>query len=616
MTVVLRATENETEKKLRGLKKENPNYDAMWSRIRLEADKRGSGWQEQTAAPIRKESPKKRWVMPVACAALAAVIALGAAASQGYLEHLIPDTKAAPLGQSIGAQAEVDGIMLKVNSAVQGMDRSYGQSEAQKRMVLDLSLSGFGSENVRYAAFDKASITDLDTGKKLELSMGDFNTDDVRSVGDWEANRTLNTTSRVTGDLDDTEGQHRYRLETSGLYMIRRATVPIEGSVKLGEEYTVLPDRDFKIKITDIDWDQKQGLMKIKFLPNENVPRLDTEDSATLGMDRGISVNLKVGDKDLGPGSWGEPVEPEPGVSEAEGEYNIQGLTEDQIADMTMTFSYAEPVRVIEGPWTIDFTLDSSKAIVQTETIPVEDASELTEKTGWTLGDAQLDAYGVTIPVYRNEEDSETGWKDGQVVDYSISITDGEVTTSGSQDPVPSMRILQGREGEQEYIKFGVQGMSKNATAGQMTYDYWESYDFRNKPLTATFSNAWVVRRHDDYWKQIPIPTEKEQPTTDTLPEGLPIKYIVHREGSDVLVQVQRPDGMNIYEGIRLKVDGKSYAHDTDAFEEKSIRNTETGFYDRVYVFDNVPEGEKFELGLQAYGTVDDSKNATVIIRK
>lgn len=615
---MLRATENETEKKLRGLKKENPNYDAMWSRVRLEADKRGSGWQEQTAAPIRKESPKKRWIMPVTCAALAAVIALGAAASQGYFETLIPDAKAAPLGQSIGAQDEVEGITFKLNHAVQGTDRAYGQSEGQERMVLDLSLSGFDSEDVRIAAFDKSSITDLDTGSKLELSMGDFNTDDIRSIEDWESDRILNTTSTVTGDISKTEGNHRYRLETSGLYAIRRVTVPIEGNVKLGEEYTVLPDRDFKIKITDIDWDQKQGLMKIKFLPNENVPTLNAEDSTTLGMDRGSSVTLKLGDKDLGPGGWTESIEPEPGVSEAEGEYNVKGLTEDQIADMTMTFSYAEPVQVVEGPWTIDFTLDSSKAVVPTETIPVEDASELTEKTGWTLGDAQLDAYGVTIPIYRNDDSSDKGsvLKNGQVVSYSISVTDGEVTTSGSQDPVPGMLTSKGREGEQEFVKIGVQGMARNATANQMTHDYWESYDFRGKPLTATFSNAWVVRKHDDYRKEIPVPTKTEQTTTDTLPEGLPIKYIVHREGSDVFVQVQRPEGMDIYEGIRLEVDGKSYPHDADGFGALSVQNAENGYYDRVYVFENVPEGEKFELGLQAYGTIDDSKNATVVIRK
>ncbi|MEJ8306532.1 hypothetical protein [Saccharibacillus sacchari] len=615
---MLRATENETEKKLRGLKKENPNYDAMWSRVRLEADKRASGWQEQAAAPIRKPSAKKRWLMPVTCAALAAVIALGAAASQGYFETLIPDAKAAPLGQSIGAQAEVEGMTLKLNNVVQGTDRAYGQTEAQKKMMLDFSLSGFGDEDVRMAAFDQASITDLDTGKKLDLMMGDFNTDYSHSIEDWASSRTLNTSSRVNGDISDTEGQHRYRLETSGLYMIRRVTVPIEGNVKVGAEYTVLPERDFKIKITDIQWDQKQGQMKIKFLPNENVPVLDTKDSATLGMDRNNSVTLKLGDRDLGPGGWMQPLEPEPGVSEAEGEYDVKGLTEDQIADMTMTFSYAEPVRVVEGPWTIDFTIDSSKAIVQTETVPVEDASELTEKAGWTLGDAQLDAYGVTIPMYRNNSGSEktTELKDGQVVQYSVSITDGEVTTSGSQDPIPGIPTGEEREGQQEYIKFGVQGMARNNPTDHAAYESWDSYDFRGKPLTAIFNNAWVAHRHDDYRKEIPVPTENEQTTADTIPEGLPIKYIVHREGKNVLVQVEAPEGMNMYEGISLEVDGESYAHDTDESKATYVQNIENRQYERVYVFENVPQGQKFELGLQAYGTVDNTKNAKVIIRK
>lgn len=619
---MLRVTENETERKLRGLRKEKPNYDAMWSRIRSEADKRESGWQEQTAVPEpsrKKNAPaRKRWLMPTACAALAAVIALGVAASQGYFESLRAETKAAPIGQSVGAQAEVEGITLKLNNVVQGKESVYGQSEAQKKMLLDFSLSGFGDEDVQMAEFDQASITDLDSGKKLDLNMGDFNTDYAHSIDEWKSSRTLSTAATVTGDLSDNEGQHRYRLETSGLYMIHHVTVPIAGKVKVGEEYTVLPDRDFKIKITSIDWDQKQQAMKIKFLPNKNMPELDAQNSSTLGMDRVNMINLKLGDQNLDLGTWSGSINPVPGVDQAEGEYNVKGLTEDQIADMTMTFTYAESVRTVKGPWTLDFTIDSSKAFIPTETIPVEDASELTAKTGWTLGDAQLDAYGITIPVYRNDKNLERGGtlQDGQIVQYSISITDGEVTASGMLDPVPGMRISRGREGEQEAVKFGVQGMERKTTDDQTSYGVKDSYDFRNKPLTATFSNAWVVHRHDDYWKQIPVPTEQELATTDTLPEGLPIKYIVHREGSKVFVQVQRPEGMDIYEGIRLTVDGKSYTHDTDEYSAISVRNAENGFYDRVYVFDGVPEGRTFKIGLQAYGTVDDTKNATVIIRK
>lgn len=614
---MLRATENETEKKLRGLKKENPNYDAMWSRIRLEADKRGSGWQEQTAAPLRKESPKKRWVMPVACAALAAVIALGTAASQGYLEQWIPDAKAAPLGQSIGAQAEVDGIILKVNSAVQGTDRSFGQDEAQERMMLDFSLSGFGNEDVRVAAFDRSSITDLDTGKKLELTMGDFNTNDVRSLDGWANSRTLNAISTVTGKFNQAEGLHRYRLEMSGLYMIKRATVPIEGKVKLGQEYTVLPEQDFKMKITDIQWDQKQGLMTMKFLPNENRPRLDTEDSSTLAMDRGNSISLKLGDQEIGAASWSERDEPIAG-EETEASFNVSGLTEAQVADMTMTFHYAEPVRVVEGPWIVDFTLDPSKAEMQTETIPVQDASELTEQTGWTLGGAQLDAYGVTIPVDRNTAEPELKSKlqDGQIVSYSgISITDGEVTASGLQDPVPGLAINQGRENQQESIKFNIQSLRRNATANQMTYDFWDSYDFRNKPLTVTFDGAWIAHVDPDHWTPIGIPTEEEQTFADTLSDGTPIEYIVSRKGEDVLVELEVPEGVNLYEHTKLRVDGKDYTFDPFPLDYGSVRDQQ-GNYNYVDVYRNIPEGEKFEINMQAYGTIDDSKNATVVIRE
>ncbi|NGZ74890.1 hypothetical protein [Saccharibacillus alkalitolerans] len=606
---MLRVTDNDTEKKLRGLRKENPNYDAMWNRIRLETDKRNSGWQEHTAVPQPRRG-RRKWAIPVACASLAAVVALGAAASQGYFESLSPQAQAASVGQAMQAQAEAEGIVLKLNNVVQGKDRGYGQNEALSKMVLDFSLSGFGSEDVQVAGFDKSSITDLDTGKKLELSMGDFNTNDIRSVDAWEADRTLNTSARATGELGEAEGPHRYRLETSDLYMIRRTTVPIEGGIKLGAEYTVLPDRDFKMKITDIKWNKKSGMLKIKFLPDENVPKIEAQDSTLLAMDRGNSVGLKLGDRELGWDSWSEG-----GNSrEAEGSYNVKGLTEDQLSDMTMTFTYAEPLRVVKGPWTIDFTIDPAKAEIPTETIPVEDDSALTEQTGWKLGDAQLDAYGVTIPLDRGAEDRPL--HDGQIVNYgSISLTDGEVTTLGGQDPTPEMKMNGYRSEEQEFVKFGVQGMVRNGNENKTTNDYWESYDFRGKPLTATFSGAWIAHIDPDRWVSLGVPTEEEQKVTDTLADGKKVVYTVHRKGKDVLVEIEVPDYASLYEGTRLRVDGKDYAYDKEPTEDSSIQNAR-GYYNQVDIYRNVPEGEKFEINLLAYGTVDNTKDAKVIIRK
>ncbi|OWA34324.1 hypothetical protein B9G55_18605 [Saccharibacillus sp. O16] len=610
-------TEKETERKLRNLKRETPNYDAMWSRIRLEADKRESGWQEKVV-PMKKASPKKRWMLPVACASLAGVIALGAAASQGYFESVQDETKAAPLGQSVGVQTEVEGLILKLNSAVQGTYRKVSPSEGVERMILDLSLSGFGSEDVRMAAFDQASITDLDTGKKLSINMGDFNTNDNGSIEDWAASQKLNTSAEVTGDLSKTEGNHRYRLELSDLYMIKRVNVPITGKVKLGEEYTVLPDRGFNMKITDIRWDQKQGFMKIKFLPNQNVPRLDTQNPATLGMDRGNYVSLKLGDRNLEYSGWSEPVNLKAGVDEVEGEYDVRGLTEDQVKDMTMTFNYAETVRKVKGPWTIDFTLDSSKVQIPTETVPIADDSELTEQTGWTLGDAQLDAYGVKIPLNRNTADAKPGdrFKDGQVLNYTqISLTDGKVTAVGIQEPMPGINPLEPNQKVQEYFQFGTQGMEANQAGDSKTYDAWSSYDFRGKPLTVTFSGARVAHVDADRWVSLGQPTLEEKTITDTLFGGGQVQYTVHRKGKDVIVETEVPEDTLVYEGTRLRVDGQDYTFDPSKTDESAVRNGK-GYYNRVDVYHNVPEGEKIELNLLAYGTLDDTQKATVIIRK
>lgn len=607
---MLRVTDRETERKLRSLRKEKPNYDAMWNRVRLEADKRESGWQEHVAAPVLQSPPRRKWLMPTACAALAATIALGAAASQGYFESRYPQAQATPIGQAVGVQAEADGVTLKLNNVVQGTVRDFGTTAPDSKMMLDFSLLGFGDEDVQVAGFDRSSITDLDTGKKLELSMGDFNTDDVRSTEDWKAERRLNTSARVTGAFNPAPGPHRYRLEMSDLYMIRRTTVPIEGKVKLGEQYTVLPDRDFKMKITDIQWDNKQGLLNIKYLPNANVPKLDAQSDLLLAMDRGNSVSLKLGDRELGWSSWSEGED----VAEVEGSYNIKGLTEDQLSDMTMTFTYAEPVRVVEGPWTLDFTLDPSKAQIPTETVPVQDDSALTEQTGWKLGDALLDAYGIAIPLDRRTGDRSL--RDGQIVQYgSIKLTDGEVTLSGSQDPVPGIAVGRGREQEPEFVKFGIQSLERKEPANPKTHDYEESYDFRGRPLSAIFGSAWVAHIDPDRWVPLDVPTAEEWTTTDTLEDGKQVEYTVHREGTDVLVEIAVPDYVNLYEGTRLRVDGRDYAYDTQPSAQSSIRDAE-GRYNRVDVYRSVPEGKRFELNLQAYGTVDDSKDAKVIIRE
>ncbi|MDO3408501.1 hypothetical protein QWJ34_01835 [Saccharibacillus sp. CPCC 101409] len=607
---MLRTADSETEKRLRGLRKERPNYDAMWNRIRLEADKRNSGWQEHVAEPEPRR-PRRRWVVPAACASLALVIALTAAVSRDYWENWSSQAVAAPLGQSIGAQAEAEGIILKLDQAVQGTNR-INVEEAEEKMNLNFSLSGFGSEDIRQAAFDKQSITDLDTGKKLSLTMGEFDTNYVQNL-DWETGRTLRTSSQVRGEFSELEGLHRYRLELADLYMIRRTSIPIEGKLEEGAEYTVMEDRDFKIKVTDLEWDKKQGFLKIKFNSNGNDPTLDTEDETTLAMDRGSSIILKLGDQEIPVGTSASTN----GQADIEAMYNVSKLSPDQLDDMTLIYNYAEPVRKVGGPWIIDFSLDSSQAVIQTETVPILDDSELTEQTGWTMNEAQLDAYGVRIPIDRNADGPVKRLEDGDIVAYgNIVLTDGKMHVSGWQTyPVPGLVTSRGRENEEDSLEFNVNSLAE----WNEEYTPRESYDFRNRPLKVQLTHARVAHRDDDHWIDVGIPGTQEQEFSDTLPDGTVITYTVQRKGPDVRVEIDIPEeaSISLYEGTRLRVDDKDYAFDPYPMgeDEGGVRDEE-GNYNRLDVYRDVPEGRKFELNLGAYGTIDLSKNAEVIISK
>ncbi|MCQ4086633.1 hypothetical protein [Saccharibacillus sp. JS10] len=611
---MLRATDHDTENKLRNLRKEQPNYDVMWNKIRLEADKRGSGWQTSEDLSRSNSNRRKRWILPIAYASLAAVIVIGAAASQGYWKSLQPEASASAVGQALEAQAEVDGIVLKVNNVVQGGERRFGQSDAEEQMKLHVSLSGLSDEDIQIAAFDKSSITDLDTGKKLDMQMAEFNIGDVRNVEDWQNNRTLNTLSVVTGDFNSTPGEHRYRLEMSDLWMIRHTKVPIEGKLKSGQEYTVLPDQDFKIKVTDIDWDASKKTLKVKFLPNSNAPQLDTEDENLFTMDRMSTISLQSGDKQISYSGFSAPDRSKTSDGLWEGEYVIrEGLTEDQLSDLTMTYSYPEKVRAIKGPWNIDFTLDSSKSEIPTETVPIQDARDFTAQSGWTLGNALIDPYSIAIPVYRGEKSR--ALQDGEIVRFAnISLTDGVVTMSGMQDPTPDTIQQQERENEQEFIKFGIQGMAKNDKQDQMTYDYWDSYDFRGKPLTASFDGAWIAHIEPNHWTKIDAPTAEQETVSDTLAEDKQVQYLVHRKGKDVFLQTRVPEGLWIYEGTSLQVDGQVYKFDENAIEEQSVQD-EQGNYHRVDVYRNIPEGKEFAIQMLGYGTLDPTKKAKVVIR-
>lgn len=589
-----RITDSAMENELRDLDDESPDYAAMRRRIILEADKRRSGWRE--GRPSGKLSVRRTRTLSASAAMLAGAAVVGvlllnpdmrpepAAAPESNPSEVL-NAYGAPAGQALEASAEVDGIKLTIDNVIQGHFENDDELEKRKdRLVLQMNLSGLVGSDADYAGFASTRLTNLDNGQTQELkgagfdlSSGAENAQDSQVLdGDWPA-----------------EGETgRYRFETSDLYKVKRQDVPLQGKVQDRTEYPISSLEGASLLLLDSRWDADTEQLTLNYelrgsdLENEkSYPMSITEETRT-------QLLLNAGSTSIKPFSEGKNGDV---ISRT---YNLYGMSEQERQSLTLTYSYAEKVEKIEGVWQVDFELDGKEAQERAVRITPENAAEIEAETGWKLGQANVGAYGVYMPIDRQPQDR--ALHEGLVLYYEKStlLADGDEFAQGSH-------INQQASHEQE-TSGGQEGLVFELLSEEMR-------DLTAGPLAIRLQNARVVRQAPEGFRtSLAVPQQQEQEVETKLPDGSLVHYRYSRQGDDLRVVTETDNGVHLLDTPVLNVNGADVDPDPDASYE-DYRSE--GDY-RVDVYRNVPQDIDPSIGLEFYSRIDPSLDMQIVLRK
>ncbi|OWA34327.1 hypothetical protein B9G55_18625 [Saccharibacillus sp. O16] len=564
--------------RLRSLPDGSPDYDKMWNRICLEVERRRSGWNEQTGVAEHQTSASsvRRWMM---AASAAAVLAIAGGTTAYFMHNLNNEAvaPAAPAGQQIEASAQVGEVKLTLRNAVIGR-RFFDEED---RLALQLNLSGLNNRPFDYAAFRKGTLTDLDSGQNISLTSMGF---DARKGID-----NLNVTQYVQDNLPAAGEKRHYRLVMNDLYLTGRSEVPLNGEIKQGQTYNVLPEQNLKIKLTSYEWLSNQTKLNVAYQAMGTEPLPQDYDPAG-GYEGSSYLTLKNGDQTI---PLSSSMADDQGKLES---FMLQDLklTEQERKNLRLVYSYAETVDKIEGEWTIDFTVEASKAATQTYSISLNDQQAFEDRTAMKISPMKVSPFGVEIPIVRQHPNST--WENGQFLYYGKMTLEGDgIQAMGIQRPLPTNKEARDRlltsPSQLIYFELGDDQIQ----------------DLSGQPLTLKLRDAMLYHKYPEVWTPISAPQAKAgDHTKDTMPDGSVMDYQVTRIGEDdVQVQVRGQGQFELISGMLLQVDGRSYKPNAERSEI-----AEEG--DRVIfteVFENVPQGSNFSINPGAYGVHDPSRD-------
>ncbi|WP_172199954.1 hypothetical protein [Saccharibacillus qingshengii] len=579
-----RIIDSDLEQQLREVDDESPDYAGLRRRIVLEAEKRRAGWIEGTTGG---RGARRKWAVPAASGLLACSVAAGVIFWQSAPAHDPIDTEpvyGAAVGQTLETSAAVDGVKLKLDHAIRGHfegDEAAGKQEDDK-LTLQTSLSGLDPEDGDYAGFGSGRLIDLDTGETQALNGAVF---DLR--------QDLRDSSVLEGSWAEEGKNRRLRFEMNDLYVIRRHTVPLAGELQAGRTYPVPSVEGTTVRLLDSAWNEEEGLLNLRYRleGKEANAAASYPDSLQVEADTRLLVNTGSRTVESTSGTWKN--------NEFNRNYELYDMDAQEREALTLSYSYAEKVREIDGSWQVEFTLDGSKAGAKAVKLTPVNAAEVQDKTGWTVGEATVGAYGVYLPINRKPEERTA--QEGRLLYYdkrTLIAGDFESTavehTGWPLQPFPE----QGQEHEEAlaYRPFSLD--LQDLTAGS---------------LSVRLQDAVVLRRApDDFWTELAAPQPDEQQAQAKLPDGSRLTYRYLRQGADLKVVTSTPDSLHLLEGTVLKVNGEVRKPDADSSYNPY---REQGDY-RVDLYQNVPEGAGLELGLGLYGQVDPSLNTEIVLRR
>ena len=580
MGIVLRITEQQIRQGLRGLPDGSPDYEAIWQRICTEVKLRRSGWNEQPGLPAEKPtaSRARRWV--IAASAAAVVAASGGTAV--YFDHAANRVRtAADAGQKLEAYAEAEGVRLTLNNAAIGRQ----PLTEEEQMSLRMSLRDTAGRSFELAEFGESTLTDLDTGQKLEISGTKRNIFRRDAQGEDPV-----LTQYFSGSLPAAGETKRYRLTMKDLFFNQTVETPLEGEFAAGNEYVAIPEEDLKIKITAYDWVSGGDRLNLKYEANRDWPDSQSGDLPSVFAKEPGKIVIKNGEKPLTSPVWGS-IGAEQTWSRNTS-FTFRKPEGQQIEDLSFAYAYVKTIDKANGEWTIDFAVEGSQAAESDYTLKIDGQQALEERTGMTLPEAVVSPFEVSIPV--NRQEGNDGLSRGQFLFYrDILLQVGDLEIPGFQAPIPG----------QPYVPPGIDPKSPENITFNLVPD--AVADLSGKSLTLKLRNAVVVNEYPDVWTAIEPPGDQSQSFSEIMPDQSVMAYKVTRKGKDVHVQTLTENKFYLIGGTRLKVDGRMY--ESDPNETSSKYDGDFGY--RTDVFKNVPEGSDFSINAGPYGVYDSSRD-------
>ena len=590
-----RIIDTDLENRLREVDDGSPDYAAMRKRIVLEADKRRSGWRE-TNLPDPNRRSRSRMVY-AASGALACAVAAGVILSQQSFtpepasapapQSAMAETAySAPAGQSLEQSADVNGVTLKLENAIQGHFEGAEAEDGQKdRLALQMSLSGLNVPGAEYAGFESTTLTDLDSGRSQKLRGPGF---DLR-----QGMQNVSDSQIFDGDWAGAGEKRRFRFETSDLYTVRRHDVALQGTIRDQTEYQVPALAGTSVVLLSSQWDEDQGLLTLNYELRGTDAKASSAYPESLSAETRTLLLLNAGKK---------TIESSSGTQEGNrfsSSYELYGMTKSEREALTLTYSYAETVEKIEGTWKVDFTLDGNQAQEKAVKVTPQNAEEVRKKTGWMLGQAAVGAYGVYLPIERAPEDRVL--HEGIVLGYEKSALTAEGFETDRAEP--SETPLETEEGGKAWLQ--------EALSFRLMSE--EVRDLSKGPLSIRLQNAEVVRRApEDFRTALAAPSEREQQAEARLPDGGVLHYRYWREGGDLKVVTETERSTRLLQAPALRVNGETWLADSEASYERY--RPEGGY--RLDVYRGVPKEASPEIAAGFYSQVDPSLDTEIVLRK
>ncbi|WP_172251850.1 hypothetical protein [Saccharibacillus deserti] len=579
-----RIIDSDLEHQLREVDDESPDYAGMRRRIVREAEKRRAGWIEGTPGG---RGMRRKWAVPAASGLLACSVAAGVIFWQSAPAHDPIDTKpiyGAAVGQTLETSAAVDGVKLKLDHAIRGHfegGEAAGKQQDDK-LTLQTSLSGLDAEDGDYAEFGSGRLIDLDTGETQALNGSVF---DLR--------QDLRDSSVLEGSWAEEGKNRRLRFEMNDLYVIRRHSIPLAGELQAGRTYPVPSVKGTSVRLLDSAWNEEEGLLNLRYRleGKEADAAASYPDSLQVEADTRLLLNTGSRTVESTSGTWKN--------NEFNRNYELYDMDAQERQALTLTYSYAEKVREIDGSWKVDFTLDGSKAGEQAVKLIPANAAEIQDKTGWTVGEATVGAHGVYLPISRKPEERTA--QEGLLLYYDkrTLIADDFESAAVEHTGWPLQPVS---EQEQE----GTEALAFRPLSHELR-------DLASGPLSLRLQDAVVLRRApDDFWTALAAPKPEEQQVRAKLPDGSRLTYRYVRQGDDLKVVTATPDALHLLQGTELKVNGEVRKPDGPASYNLY---REQGDY-RIDLYRNVPESAELELGLGLYGQIDPSLNTEIVLRR